>query len=72
MSMLWTLVDLLLKKSSFSQETAFFTDYFPEIKTGLFTIEFKCSCAINKFGTGTLYRIFKYSTEHLKNIYKNT
>ena len=31
-----------------------------------FTIEFRCFCKINKFGTGTLCRIFKYSTEHLK------
>ena len=31
-----------------------------------FTIEFRCSCKINKFGTGTLGRIAKYSSEHLK------
>ena len=38
----------------------------PEIKTDSFTIEFKWSCARNKFRTGTFCRIFKYLTEHLK------
>ena len=59
-------------KAHFHRRLFFFIGYFPEIKTSSLTIEFKCSCAINKFGTGTLCRLFKYSTEHLKNIYKNT
>ena len=38
-----------------------------EIKAGSFSIEFRCSCAINKFKTSTLCgRTFNYSTEHLK------
>ena len=66
-SMLWTLVDLFLMKRLFSQETVFFSHIIlPEIKMSSFTIEFRCFCKINKFGTGTLCRIFKYSTEHLK------
>ena len=40
----------------------------PEIRTeGIcFSKEFTCSCAINKFRTGTLSRILNYSAEHLK------
>ena len=64
-SMLWPLVDLFLMKRLFSQETAFFIILL-EIKTGLFTIEIKWSWALNIFRTGTLCRIFKYSTEYLK------
>ena len=38
----------------------------PEIRTDSFFKEFRCSCAINKFRTGTLCRILNYSTEHLR------
>ena len=61
--MLWTLVDLFLMKRLFSQETVIIL---PEIKTGSFTIEFRWSWSLNKLRTGTLCRIFKYSTEYLK------
>ena len=37
-----------------------------EIRTGLFSKEVRCYCAINKFRTGTLCRIISYLTEHLK------
>ena len=72
-SMLWTFVFLM--KRLFSQETVFFSQIIlpeikkkkkREIKTGSFTIEFMWSRAINNFRPATLYRIFKYSTEHLK------
>ena len=67
-SMFWTLVDLFCTKRLFSQETAFFPDYFTRDKNGRnsFSKEFSCSCAINKFRTGTLCRILNYSAEHLK------
>ena len=38
----------------------------PEIRTDSFFKELRCSCAINKFRTGSLCRILNYSTEHLK------
>ena len=38
----------------------------PEIRTDSFFKELRCSCAINKFRTGTLCRILNYSTDHLK------
>ena len=67
-SMFWTLVDLFCTKRLFSQETVFFPDYFTGHKNGRnsFSKEFICSCAINKFRTGTLCRILNYSAEHLK------
>ena len=67
-SMFWTLVDLFCTKRLFSQETAFFPDYFTRDKNGRnsFSKEFSCSCAINKFRTGALCRILNYSAEHLK------
>ena len=67
-SMFWTLVDLFCTKRLFSQETAFFPDYFTRDKNGRnsFSKEFSCSCAINKYGTGTLCRTLSYSAEHLK------
>ena len=37
-----------------------------EIRMGSFSKELRCSCAINKFRTGTLCRILNYSKEHLK------
>ena len=42
--------------------------YFTIDKNGrnLFSKEFSCSCAINKFRSGTLCRILSYSAEHLK------
>ena len=67
-SMFWTLVDLFCTKRLFSQETAFFPDYFTRDKNGRnsFSKEFSCSCAINKYRTGTLCRTLSYSAEHLK------
>ena len=55
----WTLVDLFFMKRVFSQETAFCLDYFTRDKNGknVFSEEFSCSCAINKFRTGTLCMI---------------
>ena len=53
-------------KGYFHRRLFFSKIILPGIKSGSFTIEFRCSCAINKFGTGTLCRIFKYSSEHLK------
>ena len=52
----------------YSHRRLFFSQIIlPEIKTGSFSIEFRCSCAINKFKTSTLCgRTFNYSTEHLK------
>ena len=66
--MFCTLVDLFCTKRLFSQETAFFPDYFTKGKNGRnsFSKEFSCSCAINKFRTGTLCRILSYSAEQLK------
>ena len=45
-----------------------FPDSFIRDKNGRnsFFKEFSCSCAINKFKTGTLCRILNYSAEHLK------
>ena len=67
-SMFWTLVDLFCTKRLFSQETAFFPDYFTRDKNGRNSLskEFSCSCAINKFRTGTLCRILNYPADHLK------
>ena len=64
----WTLVDLFCTKRLFSQETAFFPDYFTRDKNGRnsFSKEFSCPCAINKFRTGTFCRTLNYSAEHLK------
>ena len=66
--MFWTLVDLFFTKKLFSQETAFFPDYFNRYKNGRnsFSKELGCSCAINKFRTGTSCEILNYSAEHLK------
>ena len=46
----------------------FFPDSFTRGKNGRnsFSKEFSCSCAINKFRTGTFCRILNYSAEHLK------
>ena len=43
-------------------------DYFPRDKNrrNSFSKEFRCSCDINKFRTGTLCRMLNYSAEHLK------
>ena len=38
----------------------------PEIRTGSLSIKFRCSRAINKFRTGTLYRILNHLTEYIK------
>ena len=67
-SMFWTMVDLFCTKRLFTQETTFFPDYFTRDKNGRnsFCKEFCCSCAINKFRTGTLCRILNYSAEYLK------
>ena len=67
-SMFWTMVDLFCTKRLFSQETAFFPDYFTRDKNGKnsFSKEFSCSCAINKIRTDTLCRVLSYSGEHLK------
>ena len=66
-SIFWTLVDLFCTKRLFSQETAFFPDYFTRGKNGRnsFSKEFSCSCAINKFRTGTFCRILNYSAGQL-------
>ena len=68
MSMFWTMVELFCMKRLFSQETAFFPDYFTRDKNGRnsFSKEFSCPCAINKFRTGTFSRTLNYSAEHLK------
>ena len=67
-SMICTLDDLFYKKRLFSQGTTFFSDYFTRDKNGRnsFSKEFSCSCAINKYRTGTLCRTLSYSAEHLK------
>ena len=66
--MFWTMVDLFCTKRLFSQETAFFPDYFFRDKNerNSFSNEWSFSCAINKFRTGTLCRTLNYSAEHLK------
>ena len=63
LSMFSTLVDLFCTKRLFSQETAFFPDYFTRDKNrwNSFSKEFSCSCAINKFRTSTICRILNYS-----------
>ena len=38
----------------------------PDIRTALFSKDFRCSRAINKFRTCTVCRILNYSTGHLK------
>ena len=53
----------------YSHRTLFFPDYFTRDKNGfqgLFSNEFRYSCAINKFRSGTLHKIFSYWFEHLK------
>ena len=66
--MFWTIVDLFCTKRLFSQETAFFPDYFTRDKNGRNSCSRESSfyCAINKFRTGTLCRMLNYSAEHLK------
>ena len=54
-------------KSYFHRRLFFSHIVLPEIKTGLFTIEFRQFWALNNFRAGALCRrIFKYSTEHPK------
>ena len=52
-----------------SHRRLFFPDCFTRDKNGfqgLFSNEFRYSCAINKFRSGTIHRIFSYWTKHLK------
>ena len=48
-----------------SQETAFSKIILPEIRTERIRFLRNC-CAINKFRTGTLYRILNYLAEYFK------
>ena len=55
-------------RKSYSHRSFIFFIILPEAKTGSFTIELRWFSAVNKIRTGTLliFKIFKYSTEHLK------
>lgn len=64
--MLWTLVDLFWMKKLFSQGTDFSNAIVTDINKNKFDLPgVQVSDARGKFGTGALYRIFNYSTEHL-------
>ena len=65
-SILWTLVYLLWTNSySHSRLLFFYQVILRKIKRGSFSQEFRYSGTRNNLRTGTLLRIFKYSTEHL-------